>query len=201
MSKSSPRLITPVAMLSYPHLKAPQKATSPGGKDKYSVSLVITKETLATPEGAKLFQAMQEAAKAAGVAKFGDQFETLLKSPTFHRGFRRDWETKGYPEGSVFINARSEQRPGLVYSHATPGTTTPARVPDDKIDETFYPGALVRASVTAFAFINSGNKGLGFAINNLQFVAHGERLDNRVAAEKEFSVDLNQAPASLEGVL
>lgn len=200
MSKSSPRLITPVAILSYPHLKAPQKSTNPGGKDKYSVSLVFTKESLSTPDGAKLFQAMQDAARAAGVAKFGDQFEALLKAPTFHRGFRRDWETKGYPQDSVFINARSEQRPGLVYSYATPGTNTPARVPDDKIDSVFYPGALVRASVTAFAFINSGNKGLGFAINNLQFIKDGERLDNRVAAENEFTV-LNQEPASLEGVL
>lgn len=200
MSKSSPRLITPIAILSYPHIKAPQKASTPGGKDKYSVSLVFTKEELAKPESAKLFQAMQDAARAAGVAKFGDQLDTLLKSPAFHRGFRRDWETKGYPEGSVFINARSEQRPGLVYSYAAPGTTTPARVPDDKIDTVFYPGALVRASVTAFAFINSGNKGLGFAINNLQFIADGERLDNRVAAEAEFTV-LNQEPASLAGVL
>jgi len=96
----------------------------------------------------------------------------------------------------VYINARNEKKPGIVYGYAGPDGR-PARMPDDKIKTEMFPGVVVRASVTPFAFDRPDNKGLSFALNNLQFVRVGPRLDGHAAAEDEFAIDLSAAPASL----
>lgn len=194
----STQLVTPIAILSYPNLLKPQKAEKPGDKEKYSACLVF-------PAGTDL-TAMRAAAIEAAIAKFGSEvtigkkkFKTaeacekgLLKLP-----FRTDVEAKSYPDGSTFFNARSERKPGVVYSHAEPGTTKPARVPDSALELDLYPGCMVRASVTFFGYDVSGNVGVGVGLNNVQKVGEGERLDNRVAAENEFTADLDAAPADL----
>jgi len=64
-----------------------------------------------------------------------------------------------------------------------------------------YPGAGVRASVSAFAYDSNGNKGVSFALNNMQKVSEGERLDGRAAADDEFTADLSSAPADISGLI
>lgn len=200
MSEASAKLVTGKAMLSYPHLDVPQAAQE-GQKAKYSCALVFT-------PGADL-SALNAAVVTAAKTKFGVTFKTptgnipteealakgFIKSP-----FRRDAELKGYASGSVFINVRSDQKPGCVYLHAGPDGVKPAVVPDDKIREDLYAGCTVRASLTAFGYDTSGNKGVGFALNNLQKLSDGERLDGRVKAENEFDADLTQAPADLSSI-
>jgi hypothetical protein len=101
-------------------------------------------------------QALQTAAIAAAVEKFGNSFvhpvsgapltaadairEGVIRSP-----FRRDVAAKGYPAGSIFINARTEQQPGCVYPYKEPGSDKPAKIPVEKIREVLYAGAQVRA--------------------------------------------------------
>jgi hypothetical protein len=193
-------LKTPKAILSYPHLHQPQPSTD-GKAPKYSSTLIFTPEILADPKEKALFEALQKAAIEAINAKWPGKAEQLLQSEGFKKGFRRDAAAKGYPEGSVYVNVRSTQQPGMVYSYAETGTTKPARVPADKIKDEFYPGAVVRATVAAFAFENNGNKGVSFGLNNIQKLADGARLDGRVAAENEFDVDLSQAPADLSSLV
>lgn len=205
----STKVITPEALLSYPHFDKPQ-AQDDGKQPKYSGAFVFTKETLATEEGKKQFAALQVAAVQAAIDKFGHMYklpngqsipiaqafaEGILRSP-----FRKDALAKGYPEGSIFLNARSTQQPGCVYSYAD-STGKPTKVAVEKIKEVFYAGAIVRASLAAFYYDNSGNKGVSFALNNVQFIRDGERLDGRVAAEDEFSADLAQAPADISGLI
>ncbi len=196
-------MITPVATISYPHVDNPQpgpppkpgEAPKPG---KYSAAFLFA-------HGTDLSE-LKAAAIEAARTKFGASIKTangtivpiekafdldLLKSP-----FRTDALRKGYPEGTVYINARSDQKPGAAYAYA--GTDgKPALVPAEKIKDEFYAGAQVRASVTAFGYDREGNKGVSFALNNIQKIADGERIDGRVAAENEFTADLSQAPADL----
>lgn len=192
MTQDSTLIVTPKATLSYPHLDQPQKPQKPTDKPKYSLALVF-------PEGSDL-AAMQAAVLAAAEAKWPGKSAEMFRVGALRSPFRKDAEAKGYPAGSIFVNARSEQQPGMVYLHAGPDKK-PAKVAAEDVREVFYPGALVRAQLRAFAYDNSGNKGVSFALNNVQKLGDGDRLDNRQAAEDAFEADLNATPADISGLL
>lgn len=194
-TKDETRVITPEAIISYPHLDKPQPSND-GKPPKYSAAFVFLK-------GSDLAK-LKAAAIAAGVKKFGANiklpngqsitFEQALAEGIFKSPFRKDGLMKGYPEGSIFITARTAQAPQVVYGDLK-------QVPLDQIKTAIYPGAKVRASLTAFGYDNSGNKGVSFALNSVQKIGDGDRLDNRVAAENEFTAELSQAPADLDSLL
>ena len=167
MSKTA--LITPQAILSYPALFEPKPNDS--GDLFYSCALVF-------PPGTNLDE-LRAAADTAGREKFGAKW-----NPKTHKlPFRDDAEDKGYPSGSVFINMKSKGKPGIVDRYAgTDGKPRPITEPDQ-----LYAGALVRASVRFYGYEAKGNKGVAVALNNLQKLGDGERLDGRARAEDEFS--------------
>lgn len=173
------RIITPEAILSYPHLFEPQVDRK--GKEKYGCALVF-------PEGTDI-SAMKKAAVGVLVDRFGkEKTKELLKTQADDLlPFRNDWEKKGYPEGSVFMNVRTTRKPGIVSTVPDPKNNGRPMVIDDP-DE-MYPGARVRASIRPFWYDVDGNRGVSFALNNLQKVGEGDRLDNFVAAADEFDAD------------
>jgi hypothetical protein len=166
----------------------------------YSAVLVFSPEVMAKyPQFGTSLEPLEAAVKIAGAAKFGEQYTALLRNPNFKPGIRRDVEGKGYPDGSVFVNARNERRPGLVYLYPDPVDGKPATVPDALIEDVFYPGAIVRASIRAFGFDVKMNKGVSFALNNIQLLdGKAPRLDSRKAAKDDFQADASAAPASLD---
>jgi len=172
------KCITPVGTLSYPHLFTPQDPMEEGGTPKYAAVIIFD-------EDADL-QALKAAVLTAAEEKFGAKAATLLKGGKLRLPFRDDWEEKGYPENSVFINAKTTNPPGVVSRFQDPETGKAQRItdPDD-----IYPGAQVRFSVTAFGYDVKGNKGVSFALNNVQKWGEGERLDGRVRAEDEFEAE------------
>jgi hypothetical protein len=193
MSKDELLVVTPKAILSYPHLDVPQAPhNNQPGKSKYSATLVF-------PEGTDL-SALQTAVMKAGEEKWPGKFTEMLRVGAVRSPFRKDAEAKGYAPGSVFLNVRSEQKPGVVYLHAG-ADKKPAVVPDAKIKEDLYPGAFVRAQIRAFSYDSNGNKGVSFALNNIQKLADGDRLDNRQAATDAFEADLSAAPADISALL
>ena len=186
-------MITQKAILSYPVLKDPQQNTNengqPEGKPKWSAVLIH-------PEGTNL-QELEAAIVAAADKQFPGKGAKMLASGKLRSPLRTDIEEKpGYPDGCTFFSARSTRRPGLVYPFAD-ASGRPAKVEDDKIEEVFYPGAIVRADVTFFYYDKKGNKGIGASLNNLQKLADGERMDGRMAAEKAFDVDPNAVAPDL----
>lgn len=201
------KVTTPKAMLSYPHIaEAVQQKNDDGtakGKPKYSAALVFE-------AGADL-RPLQKAVLAAGEAKWPGKLQAMIEDSKksvaaggrikFNLPFRMDGEEKGYAAGSTFINVRTEQKPGCVYSYADPTSAKPAIIPPDKIVEALYPGCFVRATIVAFGYDREGNRGISFALNNIQKLGDGERLDNRKAAVDEFDVDLSAAPADLDSLL
>jgi hypothetical protein len=186
-------VVTPVATLSYPHLDVPQQPQKgQNGKPKYSATLVFAPGTD--------LKALEAAVIAAGEEKWPGKFAEMVRVGALRLPFRKDAEAKGYKPGSVFINVRSEQKPGAVYLFPGPDNK-PALIPDDKLREVMYPGAQVRAQIRAFPYDSSGNKGVSYALNNIQKMGEGERLDNRQAATDAFDADMSAAPASLEGLI
>jgi hypothetical protein len=184
--ETSTKVITPEAVLSYPHLFEPQEGQNPGDDPKYGCALVFL-------EGSDLTE-MKKAAVAALVDKFGeDKAKDLLQRKAVKMPFRDDAEAKGYPEGSIFVNCRSKQQPGIVSIY--PDTKDPKKPAAITDPEKVYPGVIVMASLRAFYYDVSGNKGVSFALNNIQVRRDGERLDGRVKAEDEFSADPDAVPS------
>lgn len=199
------KVITPVAILSFPwffEAQPPQvdpKTQKPQGKAMYSAALIFDAETMAKyPQFGTSIEPLKAAAQYALNEKFGDKLAGLLRNPNFKTGFRTDGQQWGYPEGSIHINPRNERRPGLVYLWPD-ASGKPAIVPEDAIKDVFYPGALVRASVRAFAYDKQVNKGVSFALNNIQLIdGTAPRMDGRTAVQDEFTADATKAPASLD---
>jgi hypothetical protein len=201
MSTSNLKVVSALAVLSYPHLDVPQKADD-GKQPKYSCALVFTPELLADPKEKALFDKMKLALVEAINAKWPGKAEQLAKSEGFRKGIRYDAEAKGYPAGSIYVNVRSVNQPGVVYAFPSQDDPKkPAKMAQENIKKEMYPGVIVRASLAAFAYDNSGNKGVSFGLNNIQKIRDGERLDGRVAAENEFDIDLTQQPADLTDIL
>ena len=176
MSDEARKVITPEALISYPHLFVPRPGPS-GGEPKFSCALVFLEGTDLT--------ALQTAILAAAQEKWGDKAAGMFKAGKLRNPLRTDWEDKGYPENSVFLNCSSKTQPGMVEAFADPTTGLPQVIEDANA---LYPGAVVRASIRAFAYDAGGNKGVSFGLNNLQKLRDGDRLDSRVAATSEFDV-------------
>lgn len=191
--KSKVKVITEKAILSYPHLDTPQKGKKADSKSKYSAALVFLAGTNLT--------AIKAAIVAAAVEKYGEKAVEMLRTGALKNPLRTDAEAKGYPAGATFLNVRSDNQPGCVYAFPGPDGKKPALIPQDKIKSELYPGAIVRASIVAFTYDTDGNKGVSFALNNIQKIADGDRLDSRVSAEDEFEADLSAAPADLAGLI
>lgn len=208
MAIEGTRVITSEVTLSFPNLLVPRAGNSknPNAKPKFSASLVFFPEQLATPAGKATIAAINAAVLAVATAKFGDKGAEMVKKGKLNTPLRDDAEAKDYPEGALFLNARTEQKPACVYSWASPesvaaGKPKPQTMTDEQIKKEMYAGAKVRASLTAFYYDVEGNKGIGVALNNLQKVGEGQRIDGRKAAEDEFDVDLSAAPADISSIV
>lgn len=156
-----------VARLSFPNLFKPSKPKdAPDTQElKYSATLLFKKgEDLSV---------LKAAAKAAIKDKWGDKPPKNLRTPFRDQGEK---EYEGYEEGAIFISTTSKKRPGVVN----------ARVERIEDEDEIYPGCYVYATVRAFAYDRSGNKGVSFGLQNIQKVKDGEPLGGRVAPEHDF---------------
>lgn len=190
---TSNRLITPKAILSYPHLFKAWAGKNSTNEPKFSAALVFTPE-VQDEDG---FKNMLIIAQSVGKEKWGEAYNTMRQNGEMRVPFKNNAVEKGYPEGSIFFNARSNTKPGLVMPFADQATGKAAVLEDESL---IYAGAVVRASLTAFAYDHSGNKGVSFALNNIQWVDHGERLDSRVHAADEFDV-VATTPVSIDDMI
>jgi hypothetical protein len=174
-------ILTPKGQLSYPKVFTPELPPNPkpGQKPKYGTSIVFA-------PGTDLTALKQEAIRVA-TEKYGPKTEELIRTQQLKMPFRKDAEAKGYPAGSVFMNVRSDYKPGVVDRNVKP-----------ILDESeIYPGVIARLEVNAFCYDNSGNKGVSFGLNHVQKIADGPRLDNRKSAEETFDEVLDEEPAAI----
>lgn len=166
MNAQTKGLMTPEALISYPHLFTAQEGMS-GGEPKFSASFIFTEEQTKTPE----FAALKDAAATVISEKWGANIPSNVRSP-----FREDGASKGYPENCVFLGAKSKHQPGLVDWNLEPLSSGDV-----------YPGAVVRARVSCFAYDVNGNRGVAFGLDAVQKLRDGDRLDGRVDAKNAFT--------------
>lgn len=162
---------------SYCHIFEPE-AASEGADKKYSVSLIIPKTNT------KLIQSIKdaiEAAKAAGLAKFGGRIPVNLKTPLRDGDIERP-DDDSYA-GSYFINASSRTKPGAVKRVKLNGENKLVEITNE---DDFYSGCYGFASVNFYAFNSAGNKGIAAGLNNVLKTRDGEYLGGRSSAESDF---------------
>lgn len=141
-------------------------------KKKYSVSLILPKSDT---KSINIVKAAIQNALQAGIGKLGGKIPAVWKNPL------RDGDTERPDDeaykGCYFINATSQQKPGIVNAQRQPITD-----PDE-----FYSGCYGYASVNFFAFNANGNKGVACGLNNLMKTKDGESLGGRSTAEADFA--------------
>ena len=158
-------LMTPEFRVSYPVVFKPRRANE-AAEPKYSISMLFAKDSdLST---------LKAAVKDAAKERWGDKVPNNVKLPFLDQG---TFDYEGYETGAPLIRANSKLKPGLVNSKV-----------EQIIDESeFYPGCYARATVRAFAYDVSGNRGISFGLHNLQKLRDGEPLGGRTKPENDFA--------------
>lgn len=173
MSRSD-RMVTPTFRASYANFFTP-RAQQEGKEAKYSVLMLFPKTEDITH--------LKAAAKAVLLAQFGANAAEQVKAGRIKWPFRDgDTDYTGdapSPEkkGHIFVNCSAKTKPQIV---------GPSRLPITDPEE-IGSGDYCRASITFFAYEQSGNRGVGVGLGNVQLVRRGERLAGGPAAVDEFS--------------
>ena len=148
-----------------------------GGTPKYSVSLIIPKADTVTVQR---IRAAIEAAYRDGESKLRGNGKTVpplvaIKNPL------RDGDTERPDDpayaNAYFVNANSTTAPGVVDAACNPILTR----------SEVYSGVYGRASISFYAFLSNGSRGIACGLNNLQKIRDGEPLGSRASAESDFA--------------
>jgi len=178
-ANGSTRCKTPIFRASYAFVHEPKETLS--GDMKYTISMIFQKSD------ASGLKPVAQAICNAAAKKFGadpKKWPKAGKNPLRDGDEDRD-DSKDY-EKSLFINAGSKNKPGIVDRQMQPLMDA---------DE-FYSGCYARGSITFYGYDVPGNKGVGCGLNNLLFWEDGERLDGSVAAENDFAEFAEEATVS-----
>ena len=172
----STKVVTGKVRFSYVNIFR-SRAFHEGQDAKYSICLLIPKSDKATVK--KIKAAIEEAVQEGISAKWGGKKPGSLKLPLRDGDEERAAEAPEY-EGMFFLNANSNQKPGIV-----------DRDKNEILDpDEVYSGCWGRASINFYAFNTNGNKGVGVGLNNVQKLRDGERLGTaRMSAEDDFDDD------------
>lgn len=189
-TKADPRTaFTPVGVLCFADGLVTARPRNEGGKPDWSCILLFDDAAVNTVA----YQNLRAAVMAAIIDKFG---QAKAQDPKFVQSLRlpfrnaADKTYEGFDKGKVYISpwkSGEQERPGLVDAFST------KLQPSD-----IFSGMLARAEVRAFAYDNSGNKGVSFGLNSVQIAkADMPRLDGRRTASEAFQHADNSELAAL----
>lgn len=180
--------ISPYGRISFPALFSPRQSDN-GGKARYEVTMLFFPGEM--DEGQKaLLNKMADAAKAAAA----NEFKCALGGNGTRNPFgKTDEKPQWYPSGGIYVKFVSYMKPGLV---------GPDRRPLDPADpNSLYPGCWCRVSWTIRTYNASGNKGVGFWLQNLQKVRDDERLGGSGYATPDDDFTELAVPDSIEDAI
>ena len=165
-------LNTPYGIMSFPHLFQP-KPRAQGGEPVYSATIIFSP---AQQQNAA-YKALQDACIEVAKAEWGDRVNLRDIRMPFRKGEEKSGQWAGFNDGDTFLNPWTKSKPGLVN----------AQRQDVLLPEEVWAGQLVRMNITPYAWINSGKKGVSFALNHVQIVrTDGPRIDGRGNASSAF---------------
>lgn len=196
MSKSI-QVKTPVAIASFPKLFQPDAFE--GQEPKYSVMLGFTPDTDLSE--------IKKAAAAVAKKKWGDQAKAILSDGIFRdhdAEVKKGKKSKGFPEGTLFFNARSKTQPPVFARKAAddgrPVLISEAEGTTRGNPREIYGGVKVRAIVSVYAYDTAGNRGIGFGLEGVQRWEDGPRLDG--ASDVSSMFDFEEADdADLDDIM
>src|SRR5215467_3808953 len=169
-------LRTPIGILSFPVLFTPRPVV-PGGEPRFSINLLFDQAAQKTTEWAAMKRAVAQTIDDEwGSGKSQDAaFIKRLKLPFLAC---KDQPYDGYDiPGGMFIRPWTKNKPGVVDA-ARQEITVPGDV---------WAGQVVRATVSPFAYEQTGNRGVSFGLANVQICrTDTRRLDGRRAAKDDF---------------
>ena len=160
----------------FAYLNVKRPRIDEGGKLKYSACLLIPKddeETLDMISDAvwtAYNEAKEQLRDANGVVPALEDIKCPIRDGDVEKPDDPDYA------GHFFINAGSLYKPEVVNAQLE-------AVPDDEI----YSGMLGRASISFFVYAIYDNKGIGCALNNIQKLYEGKRMDMRRTAAEDFA--------------
>jgi hypothetical protein len=181
------QVVTGVCRLSYAHVW--EAAAINGGKEKFSVSVLVPKSDKATI--AKINAAIKSA-YIAGESKLKAGYKTVPPLGSLKTPLRDGDEERGDDPayvGHYFLNCSSDTAPGIVDLNRR-------KVSDRSL---VYSGCYARVSLNMFAFNASGNRGIAAGLSNIQLVRDGEPLGGRSRAEDDFDDDFSSEFAETQG--
>lgn len=185
MSEQTKSLMSPEFRVSFASVFEPRK-NDLNGKMEYGLVALFA-------PGADL-SALKAAAAKVITDKFGSdqsKWPTGLRSPFRDQGEKVRKDANGVPlqgpdgkpllqdghvAGAVFMNLKSNQKPGLVDQN----------VQDIIESHKFYSGCYARATVRPFYYDNKGNRGVSFGLQNIQKVRDGEPMGGRSTPSQDF---------------
>lgn len=169
---SATKVITGKVRFSFANVFEP-KAGEDGGKEKYSLCIIIPKSDKAT---IKKIKAAVAAAAEAGAGKFkGGKIPKNFKQPLRDGDVDRE-DDENFAD-SFFLNASSLHKPQVVDKALN----------EIMNKEDFYSGAFGRISINFYVFNTGTNQGVAAGLENVQKTSDGPRLGGGGAtAEQDF---------------
>lgn len=173
-------LVTGKVRLSFVHVFKPYvNPRNPGQAAKYSVTILLPKSDVATKQR---LDAAIEAARQLGITS---KWNGIAPPPGHLAVCVHDGDgvkpSDGMPfgpecKGHWVFTASSEQAPQVVDANLNPIIN----------QSDVYSGCYARVSVNFFPYANSGKKGIGCGLGNIQKIEDGEPLGNRTNAMDDF---------------
>ena len=171
--------VTPKFRVSYPTVFTPRlNSTKEEPAYEYSVQALFEKDAD--------FTALEALEKAAKIKRWGvdeSKWPKNLRSPFKDQGDRaKDVNGKmvlpnGCVEGAQYLDLKSKEKPAVV----------DGRLKQITDESQFYAGCYALASIIAYTYDVTGNRGVSFGLMHLQKVAEGEPFGNRTTPEQDFS--------------
>lgn len=170
--KGETQVITGMVRFSFLNVFNP-RINDDGTPGKYDACLIIDKgdkQTLACID-----KAIKSATERGIREKWGGKMPKKFQSPLKDGDEREDDQYEGF-EGSMFLNAKSKSRPGLINRDGS-------KIIDE---EDLYSGCYGCASITFYPYSANSNNGVGVALNNLIKLKDGDSLGGKPSAENDF---------------
>lgn len=187
MSDDIKRIVTGKVRLSYAYLITP-RAQKQGDKLKYSTTLLIPKSDIATKQ--RIDAAINAAIQEGVTLKWNGARPAQPAMPIYDGdGVRPTGEYfSAECKGHFVITASSEMKPQIVDINM-----------NEIINPTeIYSGMYARVSIRFFPYFNSGKKGIGCGLGNVQKLEDGEPLGGRTNAADDFGGGGGYSPTPIQ---
>lgn len=183
-------LTAPTSILNFPALKEPSAFKGKGDKT-YNAKFIFDVKSFSQKDTDR-FNALRKEAMSRFIKRHGADAvvdrDNFIVDEDYNWPFRKEKVKKGqkprFPKGAIIISAKTQFQPSIGKLQRVDGKVKPVSTDDYDL---FYSGAIVRAKLSIYDYSGGGNEGVGFNLDSVLFLTHGEPLGGGgVSAEAAF---------------